>query len=391
VYGNTALRHLAVTACSVALAAGLAGCSDSVEPTGGLAIVVGARNNMPPASLTGKAEEAREDALVSQAYLSVVVADGAPFQMDGAGVLVARDENAVVQKQDRDRNRQAIDAMLAEARAETPETDLLAAIDKGARSITSSPGTRRLVVVDSGLSTSGTIDFVREPDLLDADASDLADRLRQAKALPDLRDTTVVFQGLGDTVLPQRSLGLSRRANLVDIWVAVAKAAGAGEVLVEHSPLDGQPAAGLPWVTPVEPGADVSCKVETMELDEGDVAFEADSAGFKDPAEARETLTPIAHQMKRDNLLATLTGTTANVGDEDGQVDLSEQRARAVLDLLVALGVPAHRLTAVGLGSDFSGYVEDRDAEGQLIPEAAAGNRKVIIELFGSAGGVSCG
>ena len=184
-HGTTVLRRLAVTACSVALVAGLAGCSGSPEPTGGLAIVVGARSNMPPPSLTGKAVDAREEALVSQAYLSVVVADGEPFQMDGAGVLVARDENDVVQKQDRERNRQAIDAMLAEARAKTPETDLLSALDLAARGISSAPGDHTIVVLDSGLSTVEPLDF-RTPGLLDADPVELADSLKAAGELPDL-------------------------------------------------------------------------------------------------------------------------------------------------------------------------------------------------------------
>jgi outer membrane protein OmpA-like peptidoglycan-associated protein len=61
------------------------------------------------------------------------------------------------------------------------------------------------------------------------------------------------------------------------------------------------------------------------------------------------------------------------------------------VDLLVSLGVPADRMKAVGLGSDFPGYTEDHDAEGALIPESAAANRKVIIELIGAAGEVTCG
>jgi outer membrane protein OmpA-like peptidoglycan-associated protein len=384
------MRRLAVTACSVALAAGLAGCADSAQPEGGLAVVVGARNNMPPPSLTGKAQEAREAAILSQAYLSIVVADGDPFELQGAGVLVSRDGNSVIQEKDRESNRKAVDAKLAEAKAVTPETNLLAAIDMGARAIESAPGTRTLVVVDSGLSTSGSINFVSEPELLDADANDLADRLRQAGALPDLRGTSVVFQGLGDTALPQQTLGLSQRANLVDIWVAVAKAAGAEEVLVERKSLNGEPASALPWVTPIGVGADVVCMVETVELGEGAVAFDAESAEFSDRSAAIAILEPIAQRMMSDNLSATLTGTTANVGGKPGQVNLSEKRAEAVLDLLVSRGVPRERMTAVGLGSDFPGYVHDRDADGELIPEAAAANRKVIIELFALAGDVSC-
>jgi outer membrane protein OmpA-like peptidoglycan-associated protein len=384
VYGNTALRRLAVTACSIALAAGLAGCSDSVEPTGGLAIVVGARNNMPPPSFTGKAVEAREDALVSQAYLSVVVADGAPFQMDGAGVLVARDENAVVQKQDRERHRQAIDATLAEARAETPETDLLGALDLAARGISSAPGDHTLVVLDSGLSTVDPLDF-RTPGLIDFDPVELANSLKVAGELPDLSRVDVVFQGLGDTASPQEKLRRPQRLSLIEIWVAIVEAAGARSVEVEESPLSGEPVADLPPVTPVSFANGMSCEGNAVSLSGGDVAFQPNSAVFKDRAAASAVVEPVAQQLLSGQMTARLTGTTADVGDETGQVRLSEERAQAVLDLLVSLRVPGDRLSAVGLGSDFPEYVPDHDAEGNLVPEAAALNRKVMVTIDGAA------
>ena len=78
------------------------------------------------------------------------------------------------------------------------------------------------------------------------------------------------------------------------------------------------------------------------------------------------------------------------MGDKNGQDGLSQQRAKAVLDLLVELDVPTDRMTAEGLGSNFPGYVQDHDADGNLIPEAAAANRKVIIELTGTVGDVTC-
>jgi outer membrane protein OmpA-like peptidoglycan-associated protein len=383
VHGTTVLRRLTVAACSVALVAGLAGCSDRPEPTGGLAIVVGARSNMPPPSLTGQAVEAREGALVSQAFLSVVVADGVPFQMDDAGVLIARDENGVVQKQDRDRNRQAIDAMLAEARAETPETDLLSALDLAARGISSASGTRTIVVLDSGLSTVAPLDF-RTPGLLDADPVELATSLKAADELPDLSGVDVVFQGLGDTVSPQEKLRRPQRMNLIDSWIAIVEAAGAESVEVEETPLSGEPVPGLPPVSPVSVATAASCTGKTVSLNGGDVAFEPDSAVFKDRAAASAVVEPLAKQLMTGQVSARLTGTTANVGDAEGQVRLSQDRAQAVLDLLVGLGVPSDRLSAAGLGSDFPEYVPDHDADGNLLPAAAALNRKVMVTLEGA-------
>jgi outer membrane protein OmpA-like peptidoglycan-associated protein len=388
VHGTTGLRRVAAAACSIALAVGLAGCAESAEPTGGLAIVVGARSNMPPPSLTGHAVEAREEALISQAYLSVVVADGAPFQMNGAGVLIARDENAVVQKQDRERNRQAIGAMLAEARALTPETDLLSALHLAARGISSASGDHTIVVLDSGLSTIDPLDF-RTPGLLDADPIELADSLRSSGELPDLAGIDVVFQGLGDTSAPQDTLRRPQRANLIAIWEAIIKAAG-GTPEVEESPLSGAPDPSLPLVSPVPLGDRLLCSGATVILGGGDIAFEPNSAVFKDRATASELVEPLAEQILSSQASAVLTGTTANVRDMARQVLLSEQRALAVLDLFVRLGVPKERLSAVGVGSDFPGFVPDHDVAGNLLPAEAALNRKVIVTLEGAATATPC-
>src|SRR5947209_17878216 len=106
--------------------------------------------------------------------------------------------------------------------------------------------------------------------------------------------------------------------------------------------------------------------------------LQTDSAEFLDPAAAEKVLAPIADQVAADSLTVTLTGTTADYGIEKGQKKLSKERAQAVADELVQHGVaPAQLLGVQGLGSDFPGYVDDRDDNGVLIPAAAAQNRKV--------------
>jgi outer membrane protein OmpA-like peptidoglycan-associated protein len=380
VNATTALRRLSAVAFSIALAAGMTACSDSPEPTGGLAIVVGGHSNMPPPALAGKAAEAREDALVSQAFLSVVVGDGEPFVMQGAGSLVARDENSVVQKQDRDRNRQAIGDMLAAAKAKTPETDLLAGLSLAARGISSASGKHTIVVVDSGLSTTGALDFAAEPQLLDADPQELADGLAKDGALPDLSGLRVLFQGLGDTVAPQPALDQRQRDNLIAIWNAVIRAAGSSDIVVEQTPLSGTAEEELPYVSPVALKRGSQCVVEEVLLDEGAVPFKADGSEFVDKDRVERVLEPIAQKMLSESLTATLTGTTADVGDIQGQRQLSLQRAEAVRGFLEDLEVTAP-MTVVGLGSDFPGY----DA-GDL-----AANRKVTVELSAPDAEVTCG
>ena len=374
------LRRLSAVACSIALAAGMTACSSSAGSTGALAIVVGAHSNMPVPALAGEAAEAREEALAAQAFLSIVVADGEPFVMEDAGALLARDANAVVQKQDRDRNRQAIDDRLATAEAKTPETDLLAGLALAARSVASATGDRTIVVVDSGLSTAGALNFASQPELLDADPEELATRLAEAGQLPDLSGVRVVFQGLGDTAPPQPALDQRQRDNLIAIWEAIVRAATARQIHVEATPLSGLPREDLPRVTSVPLKRGSACIVEAIALRESEVAFEADSPEFADRARVLSILGPVAQRMLGQNLTAALTGTTANVGDPGGQVKLSVARAEAVARLLEGLGVPAANMAVGGLGSDFPSY----DASD------LAANRKVTVELSTAAPGITC-
>src|SRR4051794_28394326 len=229
------MRRVGALAIALALAAALAGCAgNTAAPTDALAIVVGAHSNMPGGALAGTALAARERALDAQAYLAIVVADGQPFLAGQAGSLLTRDANSVIQRRDRDTNRQLVDTKLADAKAKTPETDLLSALDLASREISSQPGHHTIVVVDSGLSTASPLDF-RTPGLIDSDPAELAASLKAARQLPDLAGDDVTFQGLGDTAPPQLELSRPRRASLIDIWVAIAKAAGAHHVGVEKS------------------------------------------------------------------------------------------------------------------------------------------------------------
>ena len=383
-------RVLAI-AGSLALAASLTGCLETVptEPTGGLAVVVGARANMPQADLHGVAAQVLGNAVESQALVSLVVADGAPYAVE-TRALRTTGEDDESRRASEDANRRALREDIASAVARTPETDLLSALGLAAEEIASAPGRHTVLVVDSGLSTTGAMDF-RQPGLLDADPEDLVASLQAADALPDLSGLHLVFQGLGDTATPQGDIGAAARTQLADLWTAVTLAAGAVDVNVESTPLRGESVAGLPPVSVVGPGGGLTCTENTVVLDGGDVAFQADTAVFRDPTAATATLQPIADRMQLPGVTGTLTGTTADVGDDEGQRRLSRERAQAVADLLQSLGVPPDSMTVVGLGSDFPGYVDDHDEQGNLVPATAALNRKVIIELAGTGTTVVCG
>ncbi len=371
------------------LLATLTGCersAEAAEPTGALAIVVGARGNMPPADLVGTAASARDMAVAQQSFFSVVVADGAPYVAE-SGVLKATGDTASAKQEQGEANRQRVDDAVAGARARTPESDLLAALQVAAASIQAQPGHRSIVVLDSGLSTTGALDF-RNPDLLDAVPSEIADALGTSQRLPALEGMSVQFLGLGNTAEPQAELDRIRRSQLRTIWTAIAETAGASSVAVESAQAQGPPLGDLPPVTPVPVTPGYSCTDNMMTITGGALAFRPYTDVFLDPATAEDILRPVADQVKAGMLTATLHGMSADIRDPAEQMLLTYLQAQAVADMWLEFGVPVQQLTVVGLGSDFPGHLSERDADGNLDPVIAEANRKITVTFSGP---VTCG
>jgi OOP family OmpA-OmpF porin len=89
--------------------------------------------------------------------------------------------------------------------------------------------------------------------------------------------------------------------------------------------------------------------------------------------ESRPIVDQIAALMKQNaGLRLSVEGHTDNVGTPASNKLLSEQRAKAVMDAVVAAGVPAARLAAVGWGQDRP-VADNRSEEGR------AKNRRVEI------------
>ncbi|GAA3865257.1 hypothetical protein GCM10022243_34320 [Saccharothrix violaceirubra] len=369
----------AVTGPVVAVTLGLSAvaCGGTEErPTGGsVAYVLGVHANAPAAASTS----VLDDAVSGQAKLTVVLADGEPK------ILVARDltakaANDDAKRKEREDRKKELRGTLSQARPAKPEVDLLAAIDLGARSLDREP--RRMVVESSGLSTTGSLSFLA-PGMVLAEPEEIADDLQRKKLLPALGGVTVRLRGIGDTEPPQPRPGIHERSNLVAIWREVLTRAGA-TVEVDDQPRTGKapddaPAVSLVPLTPVTVAAPKA--EETVPLP-ASAFFVADKAELLDRAAAVDALRPFAEHVKQAGGRIDLVGTTARVGDKEGQVALSGQRAEALRVVLVDdLGVPADRVTSSGVGSYHADYVADHDAEGNLLPDKAALNRTVRITI----------
>jgi hypothetical protein len=387
VHRNSVSRGAALLAAAGVLAATLTGCGSDgdaagagavEEPNGALAIVVGAHANTPPPALTGTAARARDLAVSQGSAFSLVVADGAPFVAE-SGPLRVTGDTAEEQQQERADNRQRVDDAVASARAQTPETDLLTALRVAAESIQDIPGPHSIVVVDSGLSTAGALDF-RNPDVLDAVPSELADALGLKNQLPPVTGMTVDFVGLGNTAAPQEPLDAIRRVQLQGIWKTVTETAGASRVEVESAPEGDPPAADLPPVTPISVPLGYSCVGDVMTITGGRLAYWPYTSSFMDPALAESILRPIGAQVRDRMLTVLFEGTAADVRDTPEQLMLSYLQPQAIADMwLEKEDVPIQLLTVVGLGSDFEGRRPEVDATGAFDPIAAEANRKITM------------
>lgn len=382
-----------IAAALMMVMAGLTGCTGSDEPIGqtsgiNLAIVYGCHANAPvPALSSATVADAIYNSAASYGSVTVIVNDGAPYAAASYDIA-APEQNLSGTKRAEIAKSQAnqILSVLSSAQAATPEVDTLGAISLAARSLEGAQGEKVILVLDSGLSTRGYMDFTRN--LLRADGQTVADYLQQTKALPDLTGVCVVWTGLGDVSGDQAVLTPSALETLKELWTRVLNEAGASSVTFT-SDLPGRPAEEeLPYVTPVEIMQDAPIDVNTetfslerpIVLDEEKILFLPDSAEFADAEAASECLRPIAEQLvAHPELKVVLAGTTATVGSNEDCKVLSKRRAEAVKDLLVELGTPEDSFKAVlGLGYKHEFHVPDIGADGLLNANATA-NRSVVV------------
>ncbi len=102
-----------------------------------------------------------------------------------------------------------------------------------------------------------------------------------------------------------------------------------------------------------------------------DVLFATDSAAVR-PDLQRELSGIAANLVTYPNSTIRVIGHTDNTGTAAHNMDLSQQRAYAVANILMSSGVPAGRLTAVGRG-------EDQPVATNLTVAGRAQNRRVEI------------
>lgn len=247
-------------------------------------------------------------------------------------------------------------------------SDLVAALAEAGRQ-----RPRWLLVMSDGASTAGALDVNRLG--FDAVPADVADAV-ESQLGSGISGSRVVWTQLGETVGP---LPEPARDNLAAIWRAVLVKAGvpADGLVVDQAA--GPARSGQERPRPADDVVVPAVVTTAATVVIPDALLFAPGSARLEPG-ADDALAPVARRLAA-GATAQVVGNSADYGDENYQLSISTERARAVAARLVGLGAPASAVTSIGVGSSRPRVPEWRD--GVHDERAAAANRRVEITLTG--------
>lgn len=368
----------------------LAGCSNKEdipsEPQN-VAFVIPQHDNFPALSLNIQSiSSAIYDACISYGRVTAFVADGNPY-LTGDYTIEAPDVNVdnTKHKQLAKRNCEQILAECSNAKAKTAEIDTLEAITQAAKSIQSSSGNRMLLIYDSGLSTTGMLNFASQ-NLIDAEPDNIVEQLVEKHYIPNLEGIDIVWSGLGQTCGDQTPLTENYKYKLEQIYNAILTAGGAASVTFNHDPIQGEEPEGVPEcsiVPVVEDSLNINeAMPEIVKFDETKISFVSDKAEFVSESDAYDALRPIADILVNNpdvKILIIGSTATSTTNNTEKCKALSSKRADKVKDALIELHVNPNQLSTYGAGQDSTPFRVNDIKDGKLIEKEAAKNRAVYI------------
>lgn len=362
---------------------------DNMSPQS-VSLVVSGHKYFPKLSLSDKLYSRIYNGCYTYGDVSAVVVDGDPFLAFNYAIK-APDANvdSAKRKQIATGNTDQIMSDLSNLAGKSPEADLLSAIQLSADMLCSTESTteKTMVIYDSGLSTTGMLDFATK-NLIDVPTESIVAELKEVHEIPDLTDVHVLWLGCGEVCGEQQKLSEDYKYKLKAIWEEILIEGGASDVDFQPSESSGEePDTELPNCSTV-PVIEEPIDIDENEMPEitrwdgeSSVRFKGDLAEFVDVAAAKEDLRPAAEYLAANPTESVyIFGMTATITGGDSGIELAEARANACKDVLKEYGVNDKQMTVVGLGQiDNPLRVDDVDENGNQIEELAQKNRAVVM------------
>lgn len=347
--------------------------------TAPLTLVVGAHANSPQPELPPQIRTLVHDAALAGQDVQVELLDGAPTTVQDRH-FSSNSQNSRIRQHDLDQFIADTETAVAGLRPNAPEADFLTGLSVAGQH---TPAGGTIVVLDSGVATAGPVSF-KDQATFGVDPGEVSKYLLSQQLMPDLKGRAVVFVDLGQTAGPQPGFAQNVQTHISDLWSTIVKNAGAS---CQTSIQATHPQASVPTTVPVavvkpQPAPPFNTCGTTTLGDDGLVGFVAGSPDFRDPAIAKTTLSSLAQLLAGHTQQVRLIGSVSSDGVTTDDHILSLSRAEAVKNMLVGLGVDPSRITTEGAGAVVGpGHVQDRTANGSLIPWAAERNRSVTVVL----------
>jgi len=388
----------------------LAACGQGTATQGealNLAVIVGNRANsltLGPNEIDVASDLIRqafeEDGNTATGHIAFIISDGNPQQVPLVDRLGRPQELFVEGRNYRSRDNQRDDLIDntiipfldgAHMQAQTEEADLLQAIHMANNALRTMPSDREshLLIIDSGITTTGQIDLTRlNIQDEDFDAQSFVDELLAQNQLPDLSDINVTFIDLGGATgalggaAPAGSQQVPQHAvdDLQELWEEVIAASNGDLVymsqagyfigrvpLLYHEAEDSLPfVSSVNFTTPESSlliPIDESMSDEEYEKIMDSLTFYGAELGFiayedilRDPVNTANILRNasvfLSQYLAEDtNRYAYVVGSEA-ASRTPRRETLSEERAERIIQILVdEFDLPAERLHAVGGGT----------------------------------------
>ena len=328
---------------------------------GPIVFAVAGRRDSPAPVLTGSMRSAASAAVREGSAIGLVDLDGRP-RLVLAGAFSDPGANPLALQAAQQHYLGSLTSAVEHIRAASPHADVLDALNVAGhaiRSACSHGGT--IYLEDSGLQETGLVNFRQVGMLAAAPAGIVSSFLAHQHDLPYLTGISVVLAGVGDTAPPQLPLSISQQDNVVAIWSAIAKAAGATSVRVDPAPLTGPAPAHVPPVLLVPIPQVALPKIPGAQVvpDKGGASYTL-SDPLRDFAVGSAALTPVAEaalvriaadiEARAPGQIITCTGSTDGTGTAAFDLALSKKRAITVCNYLARQGINPRLLRTVGAG-----------------------------------------